>query len=412
MESLLHRLGPAAAAAFVMALAPFAPALQGPDEPDGAVLRAPGLESLELGGQLRLRFESRDPAPPTTAGRSMSNGSARIRLHLDAVLDDTFGAFVQFQESIASQGSVSMSSVRQAVGRARGLADGRLDLEAGRMELNYGMQRMISPLDWSQTGRAWDGGRAIFREGEIRADLFWTQAVQNQGAPYGGVDFGGVYAQWAGDPITVDVYALRRRDEMIGVSDTTLGALLRGAYDGWNWHAEGASQSGDHGPLDAGGYAVAAGIEHVFRCGSRLGARYELASGDADPTDGQDDTFRLLFDFGHAYQGHADIVRWQNLQDIVVTASVPAGGGFDVHSDLHLLSLHERADALYPGAGAAGATASGSASDLGTEVDVYVKGPLGDSVAMWAGVSQFFAGDALAAGDDQTWIFVQGVLSF
>ena len=44
-----------------------------------------------------------------------------------------------------------------------------------RQMLLFGSQRLVSPLDWSNTMRAWDGIKATYRIDGLKAAGFWTQ---------------------------------------------------------------------------------------------------------------------------------------------------------------------------------------------------------------------------------------------
>ena len=383
-------------------------------EPEGAVLRAPGLESLTLGGQLRVRLESRDTFPPTTAGTSASTQLGRLRVHMDAQLDSAFGAFVELQESINSQGSPDANGeVHQAYGRWNGALSG-VDLQVGRMELSYGNQRMVSPLDWSNTGRAWDGARAQVRLGEVQVDSFLTKPVAGQGSPggLGTENFSGVYLMWEEGGYSLDAYVFRFQDSPTAIEEYTYGGLAEGSIADFSYSLEAAFQSGDHGALKAGGNALAARVGWSPATNWDLELGYEYASGDSNPADGKDETFRPLFDFSHAWHGQQDIVVWRNLEDIIFHAGYRFKEGWKVYGDLHLLSQAETSDALYTGLGGTGAVASGTDDSIGTELDLGVKGALSESADLWVGVSQFWAGDAILNGDDQLWLFAQVVLNF
>lgn len=382
---------------------------------EGVAVHAPGIEKLEIGGEARLRWESRDPVPPVTGGLSESDAIGRFRVHLDATVDELLSGFVQFQETVMSQGTPSADFLRQGFLYLRDIYE-ILDLQAGRFEMSYGNQRMVSPLDWSPVGRAWDGVRAVARRDQWQADLFYTQPVEGMAvAPGADQTFAALYGQWNGNPVSVDAYVFRRQETGV-FADFTWGALVDGAHDSLSWNVEGALQTGDHGTLSAGGYAVAARVDWTFEEGGpKVGLGYELASGDSDPADGDDDTFRRLFNFDHAWQGYMDLVVWQNVQDIVVRGWIPVGAGWGVSGDVHLLSLAENNDFIYTGNGfpAVGGVVAPTADDtIGTEVDVTLRGKLSEKLDVWAGVGQLFAGDAIPAGDDQTWVFVQGTLAF
>lgn len=377
----------------------------------GPVVHAPGIDSLELGGQLRFRWEDRDHIPPVKNAPSDHMNLGRGRVHLKATVDEVWDAFVQFQESIGGLGSPSADTVHQLYGRYAGFDE--LVLQAGRFEMLYGNQRMISPLDWSNTGRAWDGVRVQFGRDEWSLDGFFTQPVLGQGATNADTDFAGLYGSWQGEPVQIDLYALRRRDPVAAIEDMTIGGLVEGDLaDNLTFDVELAVQSGDHGVLDAGGTALAAGIDWTFEGGATVGLGYELASGDDNPGDGNDDTFLPLFNFDHYYQGHQDIVVWRNVQDIIIRGSLPVDEGWKLIGAIHLLSRAEGTDALYTGMGGRGAVAKGTDEAIGTEVDVSLKGKLTDQVALWTGVSQFLAGDGIRNGEDQLWLFVQIVFNF
>ncbi|RMH01269.1 MAG: hypothetical protein D6702_11865 [Planctomycetota bacterium] len=376
-----------------------------------------GIDALTIDGQLRFRADQRDPVSPVTGMESASSQWGRFRLGVGAQIDANNSAYLQLQESINNttardgQGMATMSSVHQAYGRMNNLFD-MADLQVGRFEMSYGRQRMVSPLDWSNTGRAWDGVR-VLRQGEsYTVDLFATQPVAGQGAPLGTTnnDFAGLYFQYDWDEFALDLYGFHRR--LGGVAqwaDDTYGFLLEGDYGELAWNIEFATQSGDHGALNAAGQAAALGIDYDLGGGIMIGGGFEYASG----RDKKDDRFVPLYHFGHAYNGHQDIVTWSNLQDLVLRSKFPINDDWNLHGDIHLLSRAENKDAVQFGSGAAGAvTAAGTNSDIGTEVDLYLKGSMAENVDIWTGVSSFTAGDAIKNGDDQLWVFFQVVFGF
>ncbi|MBC8329435.1 MAG: alginate export family protein [Planctomycetes bacterium] len=377
-------------------------------------MTASGIESLTIDGQLRFRADQRDPISPVTGMEADSSQYARLRLGFGAQLDSNNSAYLQLQESINTvgdgQGMATMGAVHQAYGRMNNLFE-MVDAQIGRFEMSYGNQRMVSPLDWSNTGRAWDGVR-VARSGEnYKVDLFTTQPVEGQATPIGvtNQEFHGVYFEYDWEQFELDLYGFHRRMG-IGFADDTFGFLLEGDYGQLDWEIEFATQTGDHGVgLDAAGNAFALGVNYDLGGGILIGGGLEYASG----RDGKDDRFVPLYHFGHAYNGHQDMVTWSNLQDLVFRSTFPINPDWSAHGDIHLLSKAEDKDAVQFGGGAAGATtAAGTDSDIGTEVDIYLKGEMADNVSIWTGVSSFTAGDAIATGDDQLWIFFQIVFGF
>ena len=79
-----------------------------------------------------------------------------------------------------------------------GPREASLTLRGGRQELQYGKQRLVSPLDWANTRRTFDGAKLIAKAGDWRADTFLARLVQVQKYEFNdgdsGRDFYGVYA--------------------------------------------------------------------------------------------------------------------------------------------------------------------------------------------------------------------------
>jgi hypothetical protein len=53
----------------------------------------------------------------------------------------------------------------------------RLTARVGRQELLFGAQRTVSPLDWANTRRTFEGVRLLYSTNEWSIDGFYTQFV-------------------------------------------------------------------------------------------------------------------------------------------------------------------------------------------------------------------------------------------
>lgn len=380
----------------------------------GVVTTASGLDKVELGGNLRFRAENRNPSLPVEGAGTASNFSGHARVHLGVKASDNLDAYIEFQKVVSGLGSSSVDSLRAGWLRWGGLLDG-VDVKAGRFQMRYGNQRMISDLGWHQTGRAWDGAVLSHTTDSYTADLFWTQPVMGvngfntpgvtTGAP--GVTFGGAYIEFVAADLDVDVYALLRREKAIGtagVRDATLGGIVEGKIDqDLSWSVEAAIQQGEHAALDASGSALALRLDWNAAEDLTVGLGFEQASGDGDSTDSKDDAFKPLFDFAHAYHGTQDLfTTWTNLQDIVIRSVYKIDGNWKLLGDVHFLSLADVDGALPNGS----LTKVAGKDDLGVEIDIAVKGSIAQNTNLWAGVSHFSAGDAIASGEDQVWAFM------
>src|SRR5579859_696898 len=122
------------------------------------------IKQVSLDGQIRLRYEYRDPtsyANTAAAIRSDELFLTRIRLNLDFKVTSDIDVFVQPQDERQwGQEVVVLADERnldlhQGFVEIRNILGEPLSVKGGRMELSYGDQRLVSPLDWSNIGRAW-----------------------------------------------------------------------------------------------------------------------------------------------------------------------------------------------------------------------------------------------------------------
>jgi len=125
--------------------------------------------------------------------------------------------------------------------------DNSLLVRAGRQELLFGDQRVISPLDWANTRRTFDGYRFSAKSKTLSLDGFWTNPVfaneREFDAPTLDQEFMGLYGSYTGRKNeTIDMYLLRYLNDT-GANDfafNTLGARWNGSSGDILWDLEGA----------------------------------------------------------------------------------------------------------------------------------------------------------------------------
>jgi hypothetical protein len=131
--------------------------------------------------------------------------------------------------------------------------NGSLTARVGRQELLFGAQRAVSPLDWANTRRTFDGARLMWKEKDLAIDGFWSQPVtvddHSFDAPDRDQEFMGVYSSYGGrKDQTVDAYFLRYLNGR-GANDfefNTIGARWQGSQCDFLWDFEAAFQFGDN----------------------------------------------------------------------------------------------------------------------------------------------------------------------
>src|SRR5205823_5967638 len=91
--------------------------------------------------------------------------------------------------------------------------DGPAYFRVGRQELLYGSQRLISPLDWANTRRTFQGGKVFYRGDKLDLDVFCVQPVVPSPGHFDSVAnsqiFSGVFGTYRLNPNqSIDAYYL------------------------------------------------------------------------------------------------------------------------------------------------------------------------------------------------------------
>lgn len=324
------------------------------------------------------------------------------------------------------------------------VGDGKISVRGGRQNLLYGKQRLISPLDWTNTRRTFDGGLISYSAGgSIKIDGFWVHPVTvtddelNSYTPT--VDFAGVYAAIDLGVVTeslrgttLDAYVLYLDRETAtfaqGSGDEqryTIGARLGGKVGGFDYDLEGAYQFGEFGDDDINAYFFAAEVGYAFgdvAFKPRPFIGFDYSSGDDDPADGELGTFNQLFPLAHAYHGYADILGRQNVIDLHpgVELSLLANRKYckslGARLAYHLFWRASDDDGIYTVAGGVSrGIGSGAGSDIGQEIDFTLNWVINRHASALFGYSHVFAGDYISdtgADGDISFFYTQLQFTF
>ena len=304
----------------------------------------------------------------------------------------------------------------------------RLILRGGRQELLYGKQRLISPLDWSNTRRTWDGG-LIRAEGEgWSVDAFWTMFAPVKKFDFNDTDddndLWGIYGTFnnvADTSVNLDAYFLGQNQKMAtgDVDRYTIGGRAFGllADTGINYDVEGAYQFGDLGALDIDAFFIASELSYTFAENDLqpwIAFGFDYASGDTSPTDTDSGTFNQLFPLGHAFLGFIDIVGRQNNVDLRLSGRVKPTDKLWVKADWHTFWRADDSDALYnAGGGVVRAGGAGTDTFVGMELDLTAGYTFTHHIKALFGYSHFFTGDFIEdTGSDNDIDFLYTQLQF
>ncbi len=413
---------------------------------------------ISTGGELRYRYMdevNRLRAPFTTLRRDTYD-LWRWRQYVDLKVSDIFRGYVEgidassFGEDLPES---SIDSNRWDLLNAffdlhvADLDDQPVQFRFGRQELLYGSQRLVSPLDWSNTRRNFEGFK-LFSKGEVwDVDLWATRPVNTAAGnttlarldnSYDTNDasrtFSGFFATNHGDPQTTsDLYWLWDRDRDLATTHLhrnrhTVGGRwlkhrpikneLGDAIRTWHIEAEGGYQFGtDSGQRVQAGF-MTAGAGHTWNqlpWSPEVWLFYDWASGDHDATDDESNTFQQLFPLAHAYLGLIDNVARQNISDVNGRVSFKPTKKLQLQTAYHFIDLATNNDFIYTVTGApAGATNVGN--KVGNELDLPANYDINPNMSVQVAYFWFWYGSAVQNGplnrDDAKQIYVQTTIHY
>jgi hypothetical protein len=381
-----------------------------------------GAAYLSFGGQGRYRYDyfnnySFGPGINDEDGFHLQ----RYLLHVDAHLRPNLRAFVQFNAGLVDDrtggpryGDDDDIDLQQAFVDFKTSDDANpyAYLRVGRQELTYGAERFISPDDWRNVRRTFDGVKLAVSVPHNTTEVFLTRPVEIHPEEFNDGDasttFAGVYNALAlpgllpGAGAQLETYFLflsQREGSSLPTAfgldaDTyTVGARLHARPGPFDFDVEGNYQFGnvDGSRLSAWSLAAVAGctFEQV-RLTPRIYAGFDAASGSADA----DGRFNQLFPPTYNYLGHLYLFGRPNLvaAHAGIDFRLPRGVTF---STSHYVYWRQNTDdGLYNLAGGVVRADTGTdAAYVGNEFDVVVSWQLNKYLSAYLGYAHFFSGD-------------------
>jgi len=276
-------------------------------------------------------------------------------------------------------------------------------VRAGRQTMPLGSERLVGGRYGPNVPLAFDGVRTNLGSGPVRLSLFGVKPVQ------GGLDdfddrsskTKALWGAYATIP-NLDLYYLgfRHRGATFGgrTADEhrdSFGVRSFGHVDDWRWNVEGVLQTGHFGDQKIRAWTV----------GSEFGrkvpdaplspdatVRFNVVSGDRDPTDGKLGTFNALFPKGK-YFGELSPIGPNNI--ISLNPSVALDLGRQVTLGLSAMAYwrYSRADGIYdvPG-GLVRAPGAATARFIGKQVEALLDWQATPELDLSASLSAFQPG--------------------
>lgn len=386
--------------------------------------------TLDIGGQWRLRYHSevgmgREGAANTQRFQDTINDFAltRLRLYANWKVNDMIRVYAEGIHAEASDdgGNYFPRGIDENRGDFLNLfVDVKLTdsftARVGRQELLYGAQRTVSPLDWANTRRTFEGGKLIYNNGDWASDTFWTAFVPVDVDDFDEADYNrrfyGNYTTYRGfENLTVDGYYLGFDNQNANSSLHTVGMRVNGSMDNWLYEFEGAPQFGRNNGTNVGAGFATAGIGRKVKAlpgGTTIWFYYDYASGDTGANDLNG--YNQLFPLAHKYLGFIDAVQRTNIESPNILITMKPGKKWNfLLWYYHFMS--NSADAV-AGIGNTSLPQSNS-KDLGDELDMILKYTICPRSNVLFGWSHFWRGNKLInATEDADFIYGQYTLNF
>ena len=393
--------------------------------------------TLDFGGQLRTRLHSeigmgREGAASTPRFQDTQNDFflTRLRLYTNWKVNDAIRFYGEgiFADASDDNGTYFHRGIDRNWGDFLNLfADVKLTdtltARIGRQELLYGNQRLISPLDWANTRRTFDGARLLYKSGDWDVDTFYTFFVPVVPDKFDEADydqrFYGMYGTYRGfENFTVEPYYIGYDNHNPGAIGSdfslhTMGVRFNGGMGNWLWELEGGPQFGRQSGLGLdhnAGFATA-GLGHKmakFPGSPTLWFYYDYASGNANG--GSFNRFNHLFPLAHKYLGFIDAVQRSNIEapNILLTAK-PGAKWTLLMWYWHFMS--NTAD-IVPSVGNTPPQHTTGSKDLGDELDVLLRYSIAPRSSVGFGWSHFWRGDKIIGTSDADFIYSEWDLRF
>jgi hypothetical protein len=139
---------------------------------------------LSFGGEFRYRYMSEENS--RLSGFNNGYNLLRYRAYGDVWYGDRFRVYIEFLSANSFGQALAPLAIDRNLAEIQNLfvdlkfaqIDGNgAYLRFGRQEMLYGSQRLISPLDWANTRRTFQGAKAFWHSDKWDFDVFWVRPL-------------------------------------------------------------------------------------------------------------------------------------------------------------------------------------------------------------------------------------------
>jgi hypothetical protein len=384
---------------------------------------AGGGDWLKYSLEIRHRFEMN--GKDFDSDTSLNNYNLmRTRLGLSFKPMKNTSAFFQVQDSrvwgeessTLTDGSADNFDLHQAYFKIDKLFGANIALKMGRMEVNYGPQRLIGAVGWHNIGRSFDGLIFTFYGKKFKLDLFNLKEIERlELGDDGDKNVIGAYGDFKifkGE--TFQAFLIWQKLEPTDdLSRFTGGIYAKGKNGGFRHEFELAFQAGKIAGLDVSAFMAALNVGYTFNgsIAPDLAVGIDYLSGDENNRDGKYNVFDTLYATNHKYYGFMDYFLdipvhtfGLGLMDIHATFSVKPSAKTSLALKYHNFQAAKDYTLL-----------SGSTSkNFGSEFDLTFNLKYNKALTFVAGASLFAPGDIFKerrGEDSSSWFYLMTIFT-
>jgi hypothetical protein len=394
---------------------------------DGTCADRPQGWMLSIGGEERYRLMNEVSSRLTNVDNRYD--LVRSRIYGDLWYSDLFRVYVEYIDAQSFNQDLPPLAIDQnhsdLLNAFVDIKLGELDEHPvygriGRQEMLYGSQRLMSPLDWANTQRTFEGAKIFWHSDKLDVDGFWVRPEVTWTGRFDSPDanrqVAGLWSTYRpAQGQAIDLYYMYLDFDLKvpfgaapggrgGYDLNNFGGRYSGDRNNFLWDFEGSYQFGAWTNRNLSSGFATGGLGYFFKdwpMQPQFWVYYDYASGSPNRLGtGTFSTNNQFFPFGHYYFGYLDLVGRENIHDLNFQAACYPTKWITGLVQYHIFRLDQARDALY-GPSSAGSgyqterfdPTGRAGTNVGQELDLLSNFQLDRHNSVQVGFSKFFSGD-------------------